>query len=475
MTFTVGDLLARPALETRSLTPGVGERRPVEWAHVCELAEPWRWIGDGALVMTTGLAVPAAAEAQCAYLEGMQRAGIAAVTIGERMSAPPLTPEMLARAAELDFPVLETAHATPFITLAMAVAEENSRANHQRVRATERLYGALRAHAGDGEVDGLLGELGALLGGALSVEPPAPGRGGPHGQIDRLGPGRYDTRLLAPGERRLRFDFAGDAAPDFSLLQHAAAIVSSVLAVRAAAHRREWLHGSLLLGDLLDGSIAPESAARLLEPHELTRPYAIAAWRGDAVTIERAHAALELRDERALLTTKDGLVVVLAAAPSDFAGALEPVTAAGGAVGLSRPFERIAELPEAYRQARLALARGGRASGVIAFDDTRPTSSFLPDDLDRLRDATARTLGPLLAYDRERGSELVPTLRVFLEENRSWVRAAQRLYVHRQTLVARIARIEQLTGMHVNTIEGAAEFWYAIQAGVESGDLPASL
>ena len=477
MTFTVGQLVATPALATRSLTPGVGEWRPVEWAHVCELLEPGQWIGEGALVMTTGLAVPADAAAQCAYVEGMHAAGIVAVTIGQSMSAPPLTAEMLEHAAQLDFPVLETAHAMPFIKLAMAVAEANSQEHQKRVRLTERLYGALRARAGDVDIDGLLGDVQEVLGGVVTIRPEsATGeRRKSLGEVDHPGPGRFETTLVAPGEPRLCVEYADGATPDYAVLQHAAAVVGSLLAARSAANRQRWLHGSLLLGDLLDAAIASEPAARFLDPHRIAPPFVMAAWRDGAMTtIEETQAALDAGGVRNLLTTKDGLAVVLAQAAQ--LEAVETGLARFGPVAISAPFKQIEDLPEAHRQVRLLLARAERAPGrtpsILRFTDARPTSLFLPDDPQRMRDAATAVLGPLLEYDRTRGTELVPTLRVFLEENRSWVRAADRLYLHRQTLVSRIGRIEQVTGQQLNSISGAAELWQAVQAGIECGLLP---
>lgn len=477
MTFTVGQLVATPALATRSLTPGVGEWRPVEWAHVCELREPWQWIGDGALVMTTGLAVPADAAAQCAYVEGMQAAGIVAVAIGQSMSAPPLSAEMLEHATRLDFPVLETALEMPFIKVAMAVAEANSQENQKRVRLTERLYAALRARAGDLDLDGLVGDVEELLGAVITIHPDgAPGeRRKSLGEVEHPAPGVFETALVAPGEPRLRVEYADGVTPDHAVLQHAAAVVGSLLAARSAANRQEWLHGSLLLGDLLDAAIASEPATRLLDPHRIAPPFVMAAWRDGAMaTIEETHVALEAGGVRNLLTTKDGLVVVLAQAAQ--LETVEAGLARFGPVAVSAPFAQVTDLPEGYRQVRLLLARAerapGRAPGILRFTDARPTSLFLPDDPQRLREAATAVLGPLVDYDRARGTQLVATLRVFLEENRSWVRAADRLYVHRQTLVSRIGRIEEITGQRLNTISGAAELWQAIQAAIECGLVP---
>lgn len=370
MTFTVGDLLATDALGTRSLTPGVGEQRRVEWAHTCELAEPWRWVGAGALVLTTGLGVPVGEAEQCAYVEGMHAAGIAAVSIGADLSAPTLSERMLARATELGFPVLETAHAVPFIAVAMTVAEAINREHLEQVRLAERR-----------------------------------------------------------------------------------------------------LHGSLLLGDLLDASIGAVSAERFLEPHGVRGPYLLAGWRGDAslATSERTLSALLGIPH--LLTATDGVVLVLAGV--DALETVDPAIAAGGPLALSRPFARLEDVPDALRQVRLALSRSpGSQEGVVRFEDPSPGTLFLPDDPERLRDAVDRTLGGLFAYDAARATDLVTTLRVFLEENRSWVRAAKRLFVHRQTLVSRVARIEEVTGQSLSTTEGASELWQAIRAAVELGDLP---
>ena len=71
--------------------------------------------------------------------------------------------------------------------------------------------------------------------------------------------------------------------------------------------------------------------------------------------------------------------------------------------------------------------------------------------LDGLRDADGRH-GPL-----------VETLRVFLAENGAWGVTAARLGVHRQTLSARVRRIEQLTGLSMDDADDRAAAWLAIR------------
>lgn len=55
-------------------------------------------------------------------------------------------------------------------------------------------------------------------------------------------------------------------------------------------------------------------------------------------------------------------------------------------------------------------------------------------------------LGPLLAYDREHDSELVKTLRIFLEQNQNATRTAKALFVHYNTTRYRLERIRDILG-----------------------------
>ena len=53
---------------------------------------------------------------------------------------------------------------------------------------------------------------------------------------------------------------------------------------------------------------------------------------------------------------------------------------------------------------------------------------------------------PLVRYDRERGSDLVRTLRVYFACGANASEAADKLFLHRNSMIYRLARIEKLTG-----------------------------
>jgi purine catabolism regulator len=60
-------------------------------------------------------------------------------------------------------------------------------------------------------------------------------------------------------------------------------------------------------------------------------------------------------------------------------------------------------------------------------------------------------LAPLIAY--EGGGELIRTLEVFFEHNGVLSQAAEALFIHRNTLIYRMERIEEITGLDLNDTE----------------------
>ena len=74
------------------------------------------------------------------------------------------------------------------------------------------------------------------------------------------------------------------------------------------------------------------------------------------------------------------------------------------------------------------------------------TPLFLPRTLGEAEIAAERVLGPILAYDEEHATDLMHSLTCSSSENRSWQRSAEVLHVHKQTLVYRMHRVEELTG-----------------------------
>ena len=116
-----------------------------------------------------------------------------------------------------------------------------------------------------------------------------------------------------------------------------------------------------------------------------------------------------------------------------------------------------AELAEGYELATASLelmARLGRADRVIDARALGPYRVLLTaTEPDELREFARRTLGPLLEHDRRTGGELVGTLRAYLAAGGNRRRTAAALFVHVNTVVYRLERIEQALGRRLDDPE----------------------
>ncbi len=70
----------------------------------------------------------------------------------------------------------------------------------------------------------------------------------------------------------------------------------------------------------------------------------------------------------------------------------------------------------------------------------------------------------LAAYDRDRGSQLLATLDIYLSSGRMLAATARDLFVHVNTLRQRLERIEELTGLRL-----AEEDLLSLQLAVKLG------
>jgi len=102
---------------------------------------------------------------------------------------------------------------------------------------------------------------------------------------------------------------------------------------------------------------------------------------------------------------------------------------------------------EALQARRVAKLGGEGDAGCTAFADVALDVLTTQDPVEAAR-FVARELGPLAAGD-EAARRLTATLRIFLDEGASFVRAARRLGVHENTVAYRVHRAEELLGHRV--------------------------
>ena len=149
-----------------------------------------------------------------------------------------------------------------------------------------------------------------------------------------------------------------------------------------------------------------------------------------------------------------------AAASNVLGGAVSRWTVAGVAGALAK----------ARQAGRLAALLGGGAQMVDAAEVGSVDLLLAAVPGEARRAFRAGLLAPVLDYDREHGTELVRTLRVFLDCSGSWTKAADAMFVHVNSLRYRIRRVEELTGRDLGTLADQAALLLALRLGDSAED-----
>jgi len=122
--------------------------------------------------------------------------------------------------------------------------------------------------------------------------------------------------------------------------------------------------------------------------------------------------------------------------------------------GIGTPVADLNEWNDSFRQAGQALEMAKRLS------ENRPL--FFPDlsvyrllmlieHSSEVKTFYEELLGPLLSYDN--GEELIRTLDAYFERNGNLKKTANALYIHRNTLLYRLERIQEITGLDLDDPE----------------------
>ncbi|MBS2962847.1 PucR family transcriptional regulator ligand-binding domain-containing protein [Actinocrinis puniceicyclus] len=136
--------------------------------------------------------------------------------------------------------------------------------------------------------------------------------------------------------------------------------------------------------------------------------------------------------------------------------------AVGTSVGAVRDARR--SLLEAVQVADAAIRQvGGPAYHRLVDVRLRGLLHLLRDDA-RLQTYVERELGPLLAYDTERGTNLVAMLGIYLDQGRNKSAAADAAHLSRPSFYERLHRIERVLGVDLDSVESCLSLHVALLA-----------
>lgn len=492
--LTVKQLVDTPHIGTRFYAGRAGGEQLINWAHSCEMPDPWDWLEPFDMLMTNGMGVPSKPHEQSLYIDQLADAGISAITVGEGVGAPPISSAMVAASERRALPILVTAYEVPFAAVARVVAESRTDvAERRRLVKTARIYESLRAATIERrDALSLLADLGNELGCSLAVLDVATWRHSfaPSNRVAETTRAVLDDTLRRCAGHLpaiLRLDVDGSAAlavpvpsrrpaamlasrftesaPELSVLQHVSTVAALELEKLASERDALSRSGSELLAQLFAGRMGETAAREALQRFGLTGKLVLAAWSPPMPGHDRPiHQELCARGVSHLLRPGDHDQVAVAVIVDDASARTRLVDALGQncTVGLSASVTKPGRFADAAREARWALRAAGRGPGIVRYGEDEPASwAFAPE---RSEELAEHVLGPLLEYDRDHHTELLRTLATLLRNNRSPKPTAAELFIHRQTLVYRVRRIEELTERSLSNTKDVVDLWLALRA-----------
>jgi PucR family transcriptional regulator, purine catabolism regulatory protein len=309
------------------------------------------------------------------------------------------------------------------------------------------------------------------------------------GATTQLGRAVWIQPLGTIGDRMGFLALVGEAHDDWDRLaarQGAAALALEFAKEQAVQAAEERLRGDFVQAVLAGMPADSEALLRRGQElgYELRRPHvamlcsigeggAVAAAQaasllGAALTAMKLAAPTMRRDDGALcylpLAERDSR-------PREIAEQLRTRLAAdlpGVTLAIGREAPTVAAWPRSLREAEQAMLLGGQlldTSRVLDFGDLGVYRLLaLLRESPALWEFYRATLAPLADYDRAQDAELLKTLEAFFTNLGNLTRTAEALHVHRNTLLYRLGRIAEISGLDMDNAEDRLALWIALKA-----------
>ncbi|GAB3672951.1 PucR family transcriptional regulator [Saccharopolyspora tripterygii] len=490
------DLLADDELGLVLLNDADALDRPVRGVYITDLIDPRRYLTGGELVLS-GLVWHSGPEDSERFVEALVDAGVAGLAAGTaRLGHAPADLVKSCRAHGL--PVFEVPISVSFNALAERIQWRAAprRELISAVAAGADLDRVLRMAADDLDADcWVLSATGWVVGGTAELDEQT--RADALAEFAR---GRL-PRTARAGRPHVLWPVESGAEPVaaqwFALVsgdlvewdEHREAVATDlgtvVALVRARVDEARRIAGRSVeaaLRRLLEGSSSPTEVAARLETAGLPADEplrAVVMGVGDSTRSTTLLREIAAATGMASVTAPlgDGAAALFVDTREHLAGLEQQlrdiVADAEAGLGERRLTMGVSDttaatalrgaLDEAAYARKLADQRRGRAEVAVAAE-LASHEVLLASTSDELRRSyRERLLADITAYDAAHGSELLRTLRVFLDNNGSWSRCSQLLHVHVNTLRYRIQRVEELTGRDLADFSTRVDFYLALR------------
>ncbi len=494
MSFTVRELVSAPHLRLDVLVEGDLDR-PIRWVHSSDMPDPAPYLRGGEVVLTAGIWFWHGTSPGD-FTGGLGRAGAAALGFGTNPLVRAVPAELVDACRAWGLTLFHVPDDVSFIEIAEEFVEVQQRLREgpliESLDRSSRFVRALQAGRG---VDGIVRLLSRLIGRraamvrrsgevvassrALSLpdglaESLTMGEGGApveHGAFTVFPiPTAAHDSVLAVERRDADRTVAERAAID----QAVAFLAIELQRERAVAEAERRFAGELF--DLVAAG-EPQHAAVVARLSaygiDRTRPLVAVCCFSPAgeAPVESAQGHLDAENRRGVFALKGAELLGILEVPAgdDAASVGAAIHAAlGGAAhvgvgGVTPDAHGLAvSLTEARHACRFA---GRRRTGGYATHDALASHELLLalQEEHVLRVFQDTLIRPLAQHDARRHTDLVETLDSFLGSGGRYQATADRLHLHVNTLRLRLARIEELTGRDLGSMDDRVDFWIALR------------
>ncbi|KGK86498.1 sugar diacid utilization regulator [Desulfosporosinus sp. HMP52] len=287
---------------------------------------------------------------------------------------------------------------------------------------------------------------------------------------------------------------------DLICLEHAATVVTLDLVKKVAVQEVEQKFQNDLLENLITGNTALNNTLEraALIGWDLTKPYTIVLFdidnidgilantkespdkmylqglKSDVVSI--ITNAVRKHTKNFILGTKNDAIILLWPSPEVYNCLLDQIKKTGKeiqeqikkkvksvsvAIGIGDVALKVDEIPRSFKEARDAITFGRMIQGqhvIEAFSELgvfRILCKFA--ERNELHSFVPKQLLVLMEHDKINEADLLKTLEIFLDCNGNASKAAKKLFIHYKTILYRLERIKEITGMDLETNEHRLE------------------
>ncbi|PNI08304.1 CdaR family transcriptional regulator [Arthrobacter sp. AFG7.2] len=460
----------------------------LRWIHSSEVLDIAQLLGGGELLLTGGQALAAETdERRTGYVRELAERGVAALAIETGTDLASIPSSMIAAAEAAGLPLVELRKRVPFISVMEAINSllvSESAAHLQQADQTSHAMAVELAHGGS--LDRVLGVLAAATGAevaltsttgitlasALPAEPDGPSRSATFGEAGRDNISDIHIDVSVRGIPSARLTLSVPAGGDMNLARIAGYrsvdIISLALLQRMPPGLKEMAGAALIR--------AIDSGTQSWRLQQLAPAAGIAANAQLVAVVVRSGGSRQTRSNVEHLLDRVGQhsvsyadnaeLLALAVLHNDnvqddrnaVVDGLRSLASTDRSVSAVGPVAAgISNAPWSLTEARLTLALAGgngpddgghgTSGGALdaeAFAVERLAFHSLDDA--RREDFVRQQLGAVLEYDAQRRSQLVETLRVWLDSGCNTAQAARELHVERQSMHQRLQRIFSLCG-----------------------------